>query len=523
MPYSVEKSEQCSTSKPWAVLKDDGTVMGCHSTRSDAESQQAALYASEPSAKYEGIDFTPPQGVQEAAKRGLDVRESKPPSERGGTAVGVARARDLSNGRTISPETARRMKAYFDRHEVDKQGSTWDEQGKGWQAWMLWGGDPGKAWSNKLVRQMNAEDNAKAIRAEASANEIKLYGPIGYPGITASDFKSRLEAADPSQPLTIRIDSEGGSVFDGLSIYDAITNWPMGAKAIIESAAFSIASFIPMAADTIEITENGYLMLHNPYTGTEGDSEDHQKMSELLRKLQQSMIAAYAERTGKSEDDVREIMSAETWYTAPEAKDVGLVDRILPGRKASRTIESRTNLPQRVMASLKVSDNPIGDHAPRKGTDMATEKVAATAKAIKAKYGKMASAEFIVKALEEEMSMDDVGESLLQELMTQMSGLETECSALKARCAAMEEQMAQMQPMQQPSMPSEEEKPAMKARGVAAIRSAPVPTIQNATQSWKEKIEKYVSQGLDQVAAVRRVNRENPGLRASMLSERGIR
>lgn len=108
--------------------------------------------------KYESIDFTPPKGVREAAKRGLEVRASRPPSQRGGTAVGVARARDLSNGKSISPETARRMKAYFDRHEVDKKGETWDEQGKGWQAWHLWGGDAGQAWANKLVRQMNAED-----------------------------------------------------------------------------------------------------------------------------------------------------------------------------------------------------------------------------------------------------------------------------------------------------------------------------------------------------------------------------
>lgn len=108
--------------------------------------------------KYAHIDFTPPEGVRAAAKRGLEVRASKPPSERGGTEVGVARARDLSNGREVSPDTARRMKAYFDRHEVDKKGETWDEQGKGWQAWMLWGGDPGQSWSSKLVRQMNAAD-----------------------------------------------------------------------------------------------------------------------------------------------------------------------------------------------------------------------------------------------------------------------------------------------------------------------------------------------------------------------------
>ena len=108
--------------------------------------------------KYSHIDFIPPEGVREAAKRGLEVRASKPPSQRGGTAVGIARARDLFNGKNISPDTAKRMKAYFDRHEVDKQGSTWDEQGKGWQAWSLWGGDPGYSWAKKLVKQMNAAD-----------------------------------------------------------------------------------------------------------------------------------------------------------------------------------------------------------------------------------------------------------------------------------------------------------------------------------------------------------------------------
>ena len=108
--------------------------------------------------KYDGIDFTPPEGAREAAKRALDVREKKPASQKGMTAVGVARARDLINGVKFSPDTVRRMKAFFDRHEVDKKGSTWDEQGKGWQAWNGWGGDAGYAWARKVVRQMNARD-----------------------------------------------------------------------------------------------------------------------------------------------------------------------------------------------------------------------------------------------------------------------------------------------------------------------------------------------------------------------------
>jgi len=109
-------------------------------------------------AKYDEIDFTPPQGARDAAKRALDVRETKPSSQRGMTPVGIARARDLQNGVKMSPDTVRRMKAFFDRHEVDKKGATWDEQGKGWQAWNGWGGDAGYAWARKVVGQMEARD-----------------------------------------------------------------------------------------------------------------------------------------------------------------------------------------------------------------------------------------------------------------------------------------------------------------------------------------------------------------------------
>ena len=110
-------------------------------------------------AKYDGIDFTPPQGARDAAKRALEVRETKPPSQRGMTPVGIARARDLQNGVKLSPDTIKRMKAFFDRHDVDKKGSTFGEQGKGWQAWNGWGGDAGYSWAKKVVGQMNKIDN----------------------------------------------------------------------------------------------------------------------------------------------------------------------------------------------------------------------------------------------------------------------------------------------------------------------------------------------------------------------------
>ena len=147
-------------------------------------------------AKYDWIDFTPPQGARDAAKRALEVRETKPPSQRGMTPVGIARARDLQNGVKFSPDSARRMKAFFDRHEVDKKGSTWDEQGKGWQAWNGWGGDAGYAWARKVVGQMESRDNkelARPVSQTPAPPKERIKGSKENPKGTAS---TRSKAGD---------------------------------------------------------------------------------------------------------------------------------------------------------------------------------------------------------------------------------------------------------------------------------------------------------------------------------------
>jgi len=131
--------------------------------------------------KYSHIDFTPPQGAQEAAKRALEVRASKPPSQRGMTDVGIARARDLANGKRLSPDTVKRMLAYFTRHEVDKQGSTWSDKGKGWQAWNGWGGDAGFSFARKVVNQMKrADEKSTSLRAYGEAIQLTHLSEPSY-------------------------------------------------------------------------------------------------------------------------------------------------------------------------------------------------------------------------------------------------------------------------------------------------------------------------------------------------------
>jgi hypothetical protein len=130
-------------------------------------------------ATYADIDFAPPQGAREEAERGLGWRDEH---GRGGTQIGVARARDIANGRNLSPDTIGRMVSYFARHEVDKQGTGWSPGEDGFPsagriAWALWGGDPGRTWAEKVQSQMKARDASGSITAAATLAVAPLVPP----------------------------------------------------------------------------------------------------------------------------------------------------------------------------------------------------------------------------------------------------------------------------------------------------------------------------------------------------------
>ena len=104
--------------------------------------------------------FVPPKGAQENAKRGLELRRE---FKRGGTMVGVARARDISNGASLPLETINRMVSYFARHEVDKKGKDWgnaSNPSRGYIAWLLWGGDAGKTWADSISQRAKKKDKS---------------------------------------------------------------------------------------------------------------------------------------------------------------------------------------------------------------------------------------------------------------------------------------------------------------------------------------------------------------------------
>ena len=157
MPYSIVTDHpECSG---FAVVKE-GTqeLMGCHRTQAQAEDQLTAINISEFGRRSDS--YAPTQEMKEEAQRGLDWRSE---FGRGGTEIGIARARDISNGKQLPLETVNRIVSFFARHEVDKlaEGFSPGEDGypsNGRIAWALWGGDPGRSWAENIVEQNRNDD-----------------------------------------------------------------------------------------------------------------------------------------------------------------------------------------------------------------------------------------------------------------------------------------------------------------------------------------------------------------------------
>jgi hypothetical protein len=162
--------------------------------------------------------YIPTNAMAENARRALDVREQKPISQRGMTSIGIARARDLMNKRPMSEDTVRRMKAFFDRHQADKTGETWKEQGKGWQAWHGWGGDEGYSWATAIVERLNKQEVPKELNAEPFVIREALLKNKD----AAEVFKTFCKTASPTleeidkQQRVVKIYRKVSEIFDTL-------------------------------------------------------------------------------------------------------------------------------------------------------------------------------------------------------------------------------------------------------------------------------------------------------------------
>ena len=258
-----------------------------------------APFRTSPSVKqYEDIDFTPPQGVRDEAAKGLEWRREY---NRGGTEVGVARARDLSNGRTISPDTARRMYSYFQRHEVDKQGEGWSPGEDGFPsagriAWALWGGDPGFTWAKKLVGQMEAEDERKTIVVLGPETKTWLHSPDDQ--VYAKAFDDVLNKA------SAKIAKDWGRALDKL--YRSIT----GTKSMqLKIDDFSLDVWESEFVNATEGSREELVSLLVTLAAEEGDAAPEGEFRTARREGMNESSAKIAESVGTIRDDIRTLIA----------------------------------------------------------------------------------------------------------------------------------------------------------------------------------------------------------------------
>lgn len=163
---------------------------------------------------------------------------------------------------------------------------------------------------------------------ENGATEIYVYDEIGFWGITAKDFARDLKELDPKGEINLRINSPGGSVTDGIAIYNLLKNHKAKVNTFVDGLAASMASVIAMAGDTITMPENALMMIHNPWGGAMGDADELRKTADVLDKMKTALVSAYVNKTGLADTEIAALMTAETWMTGAEALEKGFATQI---------------------------------------------------------------------------------------------------------------------------------------------------------------------------------------------------
>lgn len=354
--------------------------------------------------------------------------------------------------------------------------------------------------------------------------EILIDGVIGTGKGQISSSAVRAMLPENNEPIEVKIHSEGGSVVEGFRIFDLFSAYQGPKKAIIESAAYSIASFIPMAFDEVEITPNGYMMIHNPYMGVEGDDEELAKTAATLSKMKQNMIDAYAKKTGKTQDEITGILKQETYLNATEAVAMGFCNRITSQSVYGRVFAKLDNMPHGVVAALFGAGSG-GNTEPQKEKPMSdSTPVAASIDEIETAFPKMKPAT-ILACLKKQMPMASVATAAVEELMQENASLQARISAMEEEmtASAMEVEDTPAEPAaegeDEPVAMEEEDEPAAKASGVKPVAKAKTSQVKSASAKWKTEVTAKISGGLDRHKAILAADRDNPGLREQMLAE----
>lgn len=210
--------------------------------------------------------------------------------------------------------------------------------------------------------QAKKEDNTKA--------EIVIYADIGPAwwgdSVSAKSFSDELaKLPNTVSDITVRINSGGGDVFDGITIYNRLKQHKAKVTVIVDGLAASIASIIALAGDEIVMAEGAMMMIHKPWTWTAGNSNDFDEISRRLLEIEDQLVGIYSKRAkGLTRQEIKDLLKAETWMDANQAKEYGFVDKLieetLPIAASALDKQWMNRPPRKIAASL---DKMVRDEA----------------------------------------------------------------------------------------------------------------------------------------------------------------
>jgi ATP-dependent Clp protease, protease subunit len=175
--------------------------------------------------------------------------------------------------------------------------------------------------------------------------------------VTAEQFAADLKAAGDVTTINLRINSAGGDVFAGLSMYRLLVEHKAKVIAHIDGLAASIASIIAMSGDEIRIAEAGFLMIHNAWGVAVGDAEQMRQTAGLLDMTTASLRDVYQSRTGRTAEEITGWMDDETWFTAAQAVEFGFADSVAENLRIAARVDPEKHKFRKTPESLTGTPN----------------------------------------------------------------------------------------------------------------------------------------------------------------------
>lgn len=200
---------------------------------------------------------------------------------------------------------------------------------------------------------------------------------------SAAGFRDALKSLGDVKTINLHINSPGGSVFEGIAIYNMLKQSRAKVNIYIDALAASIASVIAMSGDAIFMPANSMMMIHNPYTMAVGNANELRKAADDMDQITKASVQSYLAKAGDKLDEstIKEIMDNETWLTAQEAYSYGLCDEVIDANQAVASINSPfakrfKSIPKQLLSEQGITDR--NGNGINKGGIIRAEKISTT-------------------------------------------------------------------------------------------------------------------------------------------------